>query len=110
MQGNMKVYYTVQCDNDISTDVTLEQILSSEKIIKLIKLEFAKKSTHLEIEQLVESLGVVARIKSSKMIYEFEMLKDDFVDALTFAEEDAKKNKRLKKSCQGVELVDIVTL
>ena len=36
--------------------------------------------------------------------------KNDFADLLELAEEDARKHKRLKKECDGVELVDILTI
>ena len=110
MKGNMKVYYTIQCESDINVEISLEAILSNEKVLKSIKQEFAKKSVNVEVVQVSKEMGVVAKARSVKTVYDFEMPKDDFADALTFAEEDAKKNKRLKKGCQGVELVDIQTL
>lgn len=106
----MRVYYTVECENDINSDITLEAILNNEKIVRLLKLEFAKKAANVAIHQVLNDAGVIAQAKSVKTVYEFDIAKDDFADALTFAEEDAKKHKRLKKGCQGVALVDIKTL
>ena len=33
--------------------------------------------------------------------------KDDFADALTLAEEDARRRKLVRKTCERIELVDI---
>ncbi|MDF1880643.1 hypothetical protein JHD50_04880 [Sulfurimonas sp. MAG313] len=49
-------------------------------------------------------------IKTQKEVYTFTASKNDFADLLELAEEDARKHKRLKKECDGVELVDIVTV
>ncbi len=49
-------------------------------------------------------------LKTQKEVFEFTVSKNDFADILELAEEDARKHKRIKKECDGVELVDILTL
>jgi len=43
-------------------------------------------------------------------VHTFEVSKNDFVDLLVLAEEDAKNKKLLKKDCDRVKLVDIETI
>jgi len=107
MEGMIKVNYSVMCENDITQDITLADILSNEKIEKAIKSEFAK-----GLRNIVVSSNSEANItlKTQREVYEFSVTKDDFADILVLAEEDARKHKRLKKECEGVELIDIVTI
>lgn len=107
MEGKMKVSYTIMCANDVNEEVTLSEILNNEKVAKAIKSEFAKGLRNLTLSSNDEASLF---IKTQKVIYEFTVDKNDFADILELAEEDARKNKRIKKECEGVELVDIVTL
>jgi hypothetical protein len=106
MDGMIKVSYTVMCKNDVSIELTLNQLLSNEKVIKAIKSEFASGLRHLALNYKENSDLI---IKTAKEIFTFEVSKNDFADLLEFAEEDARKYKRLKKECDGVEIVDIET-
>lgn len=103
----IKVSYTVMCKNDVSLEVTLKEILANEKVMKAIKSEFA---TGLRNLALSHKEDTTVFVKTQKEVYEFEVSKNDFADILELAEEDARKNKRFKKECDGVELVDIVTI
>ncbi|MFT7879687.1 MAG: hypothetical protein ABXS91_04750 [Sulfurimonas sp.] len=107
MEGSMKVSYTVMCKNDVNLEVTLSEILSNEKVAKAIKSEFAKGMRNLTLSSNDEAS---LYLKTQKEVYEFTVSKNDFADILVLAEEDARKHKRIKKECEGVELVDIVTL
>ena len=107
MDGMIKVSYTVMCKNDVSIELTLTQLLQNEKIAKAIKSEFA---TGLRNLALISSVNSEVSIKTAKEVYELEVSKNDFADLLELAEEDARKHKRLKKECDGVELVDIITV
>ena len=107
MEGKMKVSYTIMCMNDVNEEITLSQILNNEKVAKVIKSEFAKGLRNLTLWANEEASLF---IKTEKEIYEFTVDKNDFADILELAEEDARKNKRIRKECEGVELVDIVTL
>jgi hypothetical protein len=103
----IKVSYTVMCRNDVSQELNLADILANEKVMKAIKSEFATGLRNLALSQK-EDTSVY--IKTQKEIFEFTASKNDFADLLELAEEDAKKNKRLKKECDGVELIDIITI
>lgn len=107
MEGMIKVSYSVMCDNDITQDITLADILNNEKIEKTIKSEFAKGLRNIVISS---NSDTTITLKTQREIYEFEVTKDDFADILVLAEEDARKHKRLKKECEGIELIDIVTI
>ena len=103
----IKVSYTVMCRNDVSQELNLADMLANEKVMKAIKSEFA---TGLRNLALLHKEDTVVYIKTQKEIFEFSASKNDFADLLELAEEDARKNKRLKKECDGVELVDIITV
>ena len=107
MEGTMKVTYTVLCESDVNKEISLEEILSSEKVLKAIKSEFAKGLRNI-IFSAKENTTIT--IKTEKEHFEFTASKNDFADLLELAEEDARKNKRLKKGCDGVELINIVTV
>ena len=95
------------CRNDVSQELNLADMLANEKVMKAIKSEFA---TGLRNLALLHKEDTVVYIKTQKEIFEFSASKNDFADLLELAEEDARKNKRLKKECDGVELVDIITV
>ena len=107
MEGLIKVSYTVMCKNDVSKEVSLNTLLANEKVSKAIKSEFATGLRNLALSSKEES---TVFIKTQKEVFEFTASKNDFADLLELAEEDARKHKRLKKECDGVELVDIVTV
>ena len=107
MEGMIQVSYTIMCKNDVSQEVDLAELLKNEKVIKAIKSEFASGMRNLALSHKGDAL---VYIKTQKDIFEFTASKNDFADLLELAEEDARKNKRFKKECDGVELVDIVTI
>jgi len=95
------------CKNDTNKEVSLTDILANEKVAKAIKSEFAKGVRNLALSQKEES---TVFLKTQKENYEVTVSKDDFADLVELAEEDARKHKRIKKECDGVELVDISTI
>jgi len=95
------------CRNDVNRELSLAELLNNEKVTKAIKAEFAKGLRNLVLSQKEETS---VYIKTQKEIFEFTVSKNDFADLLELAEEDARKHKRIKKECDGVELVDIVTV
>lgn len=99
--------YTVMCKNDVSKALNLADIFSNEKVEKAIKSEFAKGLRNLVISYKEEA---EVFLKTEKEVFEVTVSKNDFADLLELAEEDARKNKRIKKECDGVELVDICTI
>ncbi|RRS31769.1 MAG: hypothetical protein P794_03165 [Epsilonproteobacteria bacterium (ex Lamellibrachia satsuma)] len=107
MEGMIKVSYTVMCKNDVNKELNLSEVLSNEKVIKAIKSEFAKGLRNLVLSA---KENTELFLKTQKEVYEFMAGKNDFADLLGLAEEDARKHKRIKKECDGVELVDILTV
>ncbi len=107
VEGMIKVSYTVMCKNDVNKEVRLSEILADEKVMKVIKSEFA---TGLRNLVLLQKEDTSIFIKTQKELFEFTASKNDFADLLELAEEDARKHKHLKKECDGVELVDILTM
>ncbi|HEY9129794.1 MAG TPA: hypothetical protein VIN02_08160 [Sulfurovum sp.] len=103
----IKVSYTVMCKNDVNKELSLSEILANEKIEKAIKSEFAKGLRNLVLSYKDET---EVYLKTQKEIFEVIVDKNDFADLLELAEEDARKHKRIKKECEGVELVDILTI
>lgn len=103
----VEVDYTVMCKNDISLEITLSKLLENEKVMRAIKTEFAKGLRNI---MLSSKDNTAVFIKTEKKVYTFKASKNDFADLLELAEEDAHKHKRLKKECDGVELIDIRTV
>ena len=108
MDGKIMVTYKIVCNNDFNLELTLEKLLSNEKISKAIKNEFAKGVRNLDIISKNSSCKI--NIETIKELYEFEVNKDDFADILTLAEENAQERKLIKKDCSHIELVDIKTV
>ncbi len=107
MEGVIKVSYTVMCKNDVSKELNLTEVLANEKVMKAIKSEFAAGLRNLVLSQKEDTQ---VTIKTQKEVFEFNVSKNDFADILELTEEDAKKHKRIKKECDGVEIVDIITI
>lgn len=108
MQGKLMVTYSLICDNDIYVEVSLKQILDNEKIVKLLKSEFAKGIRNLELNSSDEDAKVI--LNTQKELYTFEAQKKDFADLIELAEEDAKARKLFKKGCEAVQIIDFETL
>ncbi|MCD6190015.1 MAG: hypothetical protein J7K14_00560 [Sulfurimonas sp.] len=108
MDGNIIVTYKILCKADLNRDVSLVDLLSNEKVMKAIKSEFAKGLRNIELSTVDENASL--KISTIKDVHTLEVLKDDFADILTLAEEDATTKKLFKKDCDRVELVNIETL
>jgi len=107
MHGVIEVSYTIMCKNDVSKELNITQVLNNEKVMKAIKSEFASGLRNLTLLSKEETAII---IKTQKEIHTFTTSKNDFADLLELAEEDARKHKRFRKECDGVELVDILTV
>lgn len=103
----MKVSYIVLCENDVNQSLNLSELLKNEKVERAIKSEFAKGLRNLVLSVSEET---TLFIKTQKEVFEFTVNKNDFADLLELAEEDARKHKRIKKECESIELVDIITI
>ncbi len=108
MNGNIEVTYKVVKKDDLNLSISLEEILKNEKIVKVIKAEFAKGYRNIDIVTDSELTDKI-KLESIKEHHNFAVLKDDFADIVTLAEDDATSKKLLKKEC-FVELVDIKTV
>lgn len=107
MDGTMKITYTVLCESDFNKEITLEEILKNENVLRIVKSEFAK---GLRNVLLTTKEDTTITLKTEKEHFDFMASKNDFADLLELAEEDARKNKRIKKGCDGIELIDIITI
>jgi len=108
VNGNIEVTYKVVNQNDLNLSIDLEELLKNEKIVKVIKSEFAKGYRNIDIK-LDSEMSDKFKLETVKEHYSFTVLKDDFADIITLAEDDATNKKLLKKEC-FVELVDIKTI
>ena len=95
------------CKNDVNKVLSLADILANEKVEKAIKSEFTKGLRNLVLSHKEEAEVL---LKTQKEVFEMTVSKNDFADLLELAEEDARKHKRMRKECDGVELVDIETV
>jgi len=103
----IEVDYTIMCKSDVALEVSLEALLSNEKVAKAIKAEFAKGVRNLALKSRGDATIL---LQTDKVVHTFRVSKNDFADLLELAEEDARKHKRFKKECEGVMLVDIRTI
>ena len=108
MNGTIMVTYKILCKADLNREVKLQELLANEKIMKLMKSEFAKGYRNIDI--LSSDTSATLKIETVKELHTFEVAKDDFADILVLAEEDAAAKKLIKKDCDRVELIDIETL
>jgi len=107
MQGQITVSYVILCDDDVEVTLELQNLFSNEKVQRLIKNEFAKNARNLLIDTANASGSIT--ISKERSIHTLVIEKDDFADALSLAEEDARTKKLLKGKCTRVELVDLQT-
>ncbi len=102
------VTYRVLCKGDLHKEILLEELLTNEKIAKVIKSEYAKGFRNIAL--LSHDKDATLTLETKKELYSFEVEKNDFADILVLAEEHALNNKHIKKECDRIELVDLETL
>ena len=107
MQGKLNVTYQLICDNDTHKEITIDELLKNEKVIKLLKSEFAKGVRNLALSSESSEAKIV--LSTEKELYHFEAEKKDFADLIELAEEDAKARKLFKKGCDAIAIVDFET-
>ena len=108
MEGQVEVTFTVLCENDFHKEISLQEILQSEKVIKAIKSDFCEGARNLSIGS--SSKDVTITVASEKQIHSHQIDKNDIQDILELTEEFARSQKLLKASCTGVELKDFTTI
>ena len=104
----MLITYKVLCQKDTNKEIKIEDLFKNEKVIKVIKSEFGKGVRNLVLSS--EDKDALLLLATEKVLYNFEVSKNDFADILDLAEENAKTRKLLKKECDRVEIVDIETI
>lgn len=104
----MIVSYKVLCESDLNKEISLKELLENEKVLKVIKSEFAKGYRNIDLISNPDKNSL--KIKTIKDIHQIQVNKDDYADILTLAEDDANSKKIFKKDCSRIELVDIETL
>ncbi|MCW8838124.1 MAG: hypothetical protein OQJ77_00790 [Thiovulaceae bacterium] len=107
MNGMITVTYKILCNADLNKKISMQELLSNEKVSKAIKSEFAKGVRNISLFSNDNDASIY--VETEKKLHTFEVSKDDFADILVLAEEDASSKKLLKKDCERVELVDIQT-
>ncbi|MDD5549447.1 MAG: hypothetical protein PHI79_07645 [Sulfurovaceae bacterium] len=107
MDGGILISYKVLCEGDFYSSITIEELLKNEKVLRLIKSEFA--TGHRNVDISFDKSNTTIKLATQKDVQTFEAHKDDYADVLVLAEEDATAKKLFKKDCSGVELVDIET-
>lgn len=108
VNGNIEVTYKIVNKKDLNLTLGLEDLLKNEKVLKVIKSEFAKGYRNIDVK-VGNELSDNFILETQNSHYSFTVLKDDFADILALAEDDATTKKLLKKDC-FVELVDIKTV
>ena len=108
MDGTIMVTYKILCKADLNREVSIEDLVANEKILKVIKSEFAKGYRNLTLFPTSKESSF--KIETIKELHTFEVQKDDFADIFVLAEEDASNKKLIKKDCDRVELVNIETI
>ena len=105
MDGKIMVTYKILCKTDFNAEVSIEQLLKNDKVVKVIKSEFAKGIRNIDLN--FKNNDSKLKIETQKELYQFEASKNDFADLVSLAEDDAMSKKLIKKDCIGIELVDI---
>lgn len=108
MDGGILVSYKVLCEGDFYSSITIEELLQNEKMLKLIKSEFAKGQRNIDVR--ANKTDTAIEIATQKEIQTLNVNKNDYADILVLAEEDATVKKILKKDCSRIELIDIETI
>ena len=108
MKGKVEVHFTVLCDNDFQKEVTLKELLSSEKVLKAIKSDFCEGARNLQFSATDSSEKI--NISSEKKIYSHVINKSDIQDILELTEEYARTQKLFKGPCNRIELKDFSTI
>ena len=108
MKGHIKVYYSVLCEDDKGKDISIKQLVENEKVANAIKREFGEGARNLEVSANGKD-GI--RLSTAKAVHDFIIDKDDFIDALDLAEENARSRMlNRKKGCDRIALVNLETI
>ena len=84
MECQVEVQFTVLCENDFNKEISLADLLKSDKVIKAIKSEFCEGARNLAISS--GNPEVKININSDKQVHSHIMQKDDIQDILELTE------------------------
>lgn len=107
MQGSVKIKYKVLCDNDKDQEISLSELLNHEGVKKAIKSAFTNGRKPISIKY-AENTNIM--IEPEREVHELLISKNDIQDMLTLCEDAARKNKKIKKGCERVEIIDFETV
>ena len=108
MDGQVEVSFSILCDNDFNKEISLADVLKSEKVLKAIKSDFCEGARNLVIDSNSDEVKI--NIHSEKKEYSHIIEKNDIQDILELTEEYARSQKLLKATCNRVELQNFKTL
>ena len=108
MDGQVEVSFTVLCDNDFNKEISLTDLLKSEKVLKAIKSDFCEGARNLVIDSNTNDVKI--NINSEKKEHSHIIEKDDIQDILELTEEYARSQKLLKGACTRIELKNFKTV
>lgn len=108
MEGQVEVQFTVICENDFHKEISLAELLRSDKVMKAIKSEFTEGARNILISSKAEDTTI--SLSSDKKVYTHIIDKDDIQDILELTEEYARSEKLLKGTCSRIELKDFTTI
>lgn len=108
MEGQVEVFFTILCDKDFDKELTLSEILSSEKVIKAIKSEYCVGARNLEIS--ASDMAATIKIHSEKKLYSHIIDKNSIQDILELTEDFARSQKLFKSGCSRIELQNFKTI
>ena len=108
MEGQVEVQFTILCENDFHKEISLSELLTSEKVIKAIKSEFCEGARNIVIETNAKDAKII--IESEKQAHSHIIEKNDIQDILELTEEYARSQKLLKGNCSRIELKNFKTV
>lgn len=110
MEGSLYVDYSVSIAGEEEIKASVFEIISDEKISKLIKSAFGKGIRGAELLFDEENMrNIFVAIGKKADVHTIELPKKDFADALTFAEEDAQSKGLMRKKDACVTLLNLRT-
>lgn len=108
MEGQVEVQFTILCENDFHKEISISDLLASEKVIKAIKSEFCEGARNISISSDIKDGKVI--IESEKQPHKHIIEKNDIQDILELTEEYARSQKLLKGNCGRIELKNFKTV
>ena len=71
MNGTIMLSYKILCKTDVNNEISIQELLSNEKILKSIKAEYAKGLRNVDVLSYIKEGSI--KIESQKKVYTFEV-------------------------------------